>query len=159
TLRTKLRISDVRPLLISVRRAILRAALRAEGVLGMAVLVLRAAGWPTRRRAARYRKKRAAARASPHTARLYWPRLGESTAGNRDVEAARDRSGPTGTGSADGGFRASGGFAAPDQRDPFLARLSRGCGNLGARRGRRAQAVIARRHRRLLACGKGGQRR
>src|SRR5215813_917432 len=41
TLRTKLRISERRPLLISVRRAILRAALRAEGVLGMAVLVLR----------------------------------------------------------------------------------------------------------------------
>src|SRR5215831_14834115 len=70
TLRTKLRISDVRPLLISVRRAILRAALRAEGVLGMAVLVLRAAGWPTRRRAARYRIKRAAARSSPPTRRL-----------------------------------------------------------------------------------------
>src|SRR5262245_6720113 len=70
TLRTKLRISERRPLLISVRRAILRAALRAEGVLGMAELVLRAAGWPTRRRAARYRKKRAAARASPPTRRL-----------------------------------------------------------------------------------------
>src|SRR5262245_25340635 len=69
TLRTKLRISERRPLLISVRRAILRAALRAEGVLGMAVLVLRAAGWPVRR-AARYRKKRAAARASPPTRRL-----------------------------------------------------------------------------------------
>src|SRR5262245_58704437 len=41
TLRTKLRISERRPLLISVRRVILRAAVRAEGVLGMAVLVLR----------------------------------------------------------------------------------------------------------------------
>src|SRR5215472_1290168 len=70
TLRTELRISERRPLLISVRRAILRAALRAEGVLGMAELVLRAAGWPTRRRAGRYRKKRAAAKASPPTRRL-----------------------------------------------------------------------------------------
>src|SRR5262245_65991023 len=39
TLRTMLRICDWRDLLISVRRAILRTALRAEEVLGMATLV------------------------------------------------------------------------------------------------------------------------
>src|SRR5215467_3947987 len=70
TLRTKVRISERRLWLISVRRAILRVALRAEGVLGMAVLVLRAAGWPAPRRAARYRKTRAAARGSPPARRL-----------------------------------------------------------------------------------------
>jgi len=53
----KLRISERRLWLITVRRAIWRAALRAEGVLGMAVLVLRAAGWPAPRRAAGYRKE------------------------------------------------------------------------------------------------------
>src|SRR5262249_47458873 len=70
TLRTKVRISERRLWLISVRRTILRAALRAEGVLGMAVLVLRAAGWPAPRCAARYRKTRAAARGSPPARRL-----------------------------------------------------------------------------------------
>src|SRR5262245_2585747 len=39
TLRTKPRNCERRDLLISVRRAILRTALRAEGVLGMAMLV------------------------------------------------------------------------------------------------------------------------
>jgi hypothetical protein len=45
-LRTKLRIFDRRALLISVRRAILRVALRAEVVLAMPVLVLRGCAWP-----------------------------------------------------------------------------------------------------------------
>src|SRR5262245_12621531 len=46
TLRTKLRIFDRRALLISVRRAILRVALRAEVVLAMPVLGSRGCAWP-----------------------------------------------------------------------------------------------------------------
>jgi hypothetical protein len=46
TLRTKLRIFERRALLISVRRAILRVALRAEVVLAMPVLVSPGCAWP-----------------------------------------------------------------------------------------------------------------
>src|SRR5207344_2774701 len=70
TLRTKPRIFERRPLLISVRRAILRVALRAELVLAMPVLVVRALVRPADYRPARCRKfdvvrREPAARASP----------------------------------------------------------------------------------------------
>src|SRR5262249_35919469 len=42
---------------------------------------------------------------------------------------------------------------------PFLPGLSACCGNLGQRRGRHPQTVIARRHGCLLACGEGAERR
>src|SRR5262245_29129827 len=68
TLRTKLRIFERRALLISVRRAILRVALRAELVLAMPVLVLRAIARPVH---AISQKASAAARASPPTRAAY----------------------------------------------------------------------------------------
>jgi hypothetical protein len=55
TLRTQPRIFERRPLLISVRRAILRVALRAELVLAMPVLVVRALVRPADYRPARCR--------------------------------------------------------------------------------------------------------
>src|SRR5438094_9630126 len=66
TLRTKLRIFERRALLISVRRAILRVALRAELVLAMPVLVLRANARPVH---AISQKASAAARALAANAR------------------------------------------------------------------------------------------
>src|SRR5262249_60334396 len=68
TLRTKLRIFERRALLISVRRAILRVALRAELVLAMPVLILRAIARPVH---AISQKASAAARASPPTRAAY----------------------------------------------------------------------------------------
>jgi hypothetical protein len=65
-LRTKLRIFERRALLISVRRAILRVALRAELVLAMPVLVLRAIARPVH---AISQKASAAARALAANAR------------------------------------------------------------------------------------------
>src|SRR3954462_3860266 len=70
TLRTKPRIFERRPLLISVRRAILRVALRAELVLAMPVLVVRTLMRPADCRPIRCRKTEMAASISPPSAPL-----------------------------------------------------------------------------------------
>ena len=91
TLRTKPRIFERRPLLISVRRAILRVALRAELVLAMPVLVVRALMRPADCRPVRCRKTEMAASISPPSAPLIvappatvnGPSAGAAVAGGR----------------------------------------------------------------------------
>src|SRR5262252_8317685 len=113
TLRTKLRISERRPLLISVRRAILRAALRAEGVLGMAVLVLGAVGWPARRPdIVKSERRREPRRQGAAYSRLAWERQRPASGTLRPRAIDGDEAAHDWLIAADGGFSRERRFAA-----------------------------------------------
>src|SRR5260370_8095504 len=145
TLRTRLRICDWRDLLISVRRAILRTALRAEEVLGMATL---AGGRPLARRIVVrlgiHKSKRRRAPRRQHGA--YSRHVPER---QREARSSRNDQSPCPAVQLPLDVRRAGRTCSP---------CLGGRSELGRLLGRAPQAVIGGCHHRLLACGKRAQR-
>src|SRR5262249_36340672 len=149
TLRTKLRSCERRALLISVRRAIWRTALRAEEVLGMALLVC---GWPLARALlCGHSVKTGGGERLAATSALIMAAPCSVNGSRRSTARAADTPASLLT----------------RLRPPSWSRAKRagdrstsvGGGDLGCLRGSAAQAVIGCRYLGLLACSCGGKRR